>query len=115
MRDRILSVAVEDGELKISIGVDTLSFAIEMDDATITNADAFATALAEALSEESEDGTTPVHLLLDAAAQQAIGNGCEGVELVDGSEEAKEEPPSAQVVDLMAALKASLAAQGKRH
>jgi len=42
--------------------------------------------MVEALGEEDEEGATPVHRLLDRAAQVAIENGCEGVDLTEEGE-----------------------------
>lgn len=46
----------------------------------ITDAKAFAPYLVRALSDESEDGTTPIHKLLDQAICDACEQGAEGVE-----------------------------------
>lgn len=78
-----LKTEVKGGKLVISVGVDTLAFAAQRfydeeafqnsegseDEAEfrIVDADEFAESVLEALEKESEDGTTPVHLLLDAA------------------------------------------------
>ena len=95
MRDRRLEVEVIDGELRISIGVETLKFATEkasdppftwLDEDTeefmcfeIIDADQFAEDVKSALLAEREDGATPVHLLLDAASMSAIEEGSEAV------------------------------------
>ena len=83
-RDQKLTVVIEDGVLRISIGVHALAFATEnapeMCDTNITNPEAFARAvLGELLLEDHEDGRTPVMGLLDGAAWRAIENGAEGV------------------------------------
>lgn len=90
--NRPLTVVVEDGELRISIGIDTLAYAIEMNPDqgdeqrfVITDNAEFADGVAAALQEEEEDGTTPVHLLFDAAAQAAIEAGASGIGLEEGS------------------------------
>ena len=49
-------------------------------DAEITDETVFAQAICDALEDEEEDGSTPVHRLLDAAADSAIEQGCEGIE-----------------------------------
>ena len=85
-----LMVEIAGGRLVISIGVDVLCFAAENcnrfydgenDKYTlkITNKTKFAKEVARALEREEEDGTTPVHLLLDAAFESAVEDGCEGV------------------------------------
>ncbi len=88
--DKPLKVEVKNNILTISIGVDTLVFAVEHGDYDflkinddneqvnkykITNAPGFAKEVALELVQEEEDGTTPVHLLLDAACLKAIENG----------------------------------------
>lgn len=79
-----LDVVVEDGVLKITIGVDTLKYAIEAsptfddDNIKVTDADVFAQAVLDELLQEDEEGTTLVHIMLDGAANQAVENGAEG-------------------------------------
>jgi hypothetical protein len=92
-RNEPLTVDVVGGRLVISIGVETLAFAAvhsewanPWDDAAndyrrmivVTDADLMAREVARALDDEQEDGTTPVHLLLDAAIIAACENGGEG-------------------------------------
>ena len=78
-----LQTEVRGGKLVISIGVETLAFAAQRfydeeamqasegakDEAEfrIVDAGEFAGSVVQALEKEAEDGTTPVHLLLDAA------------------------------------------------
>lgn len=90
-------VYVSGGRLVISIGVDVLasaadnSPAFERDDGDfdkppkyrVTDADVFAAEIALALQDEREDGSTPIHLLLDAAFQAATDDGCDGVDYGD--------------------------------
>lgn len=84
-----LDVSVEDGVLKITIGVETLKWAVEasptFDDCNIkvTDADVFAQAVADELLQEDEEGTTLVHMMLDGAATQAIDQGAEGISVGD--------------------------------
>ena len=52
----------------------------------ITNARAFAKDLVQALNSEEEDGTTPIHRLFDAAMEDAIEQGADGVEECDDDE-----------------------------
>jgi len=88
-----LSVKIAKGVLTISIGMATLANAIRFnpdlaawDEVTgdellseITDVTLFGKELVRALESEEEDGTTPVHLMLDAAALSAIENGAEGI------------------------------------
>ena len=90
-----LKCFIEDGVLVMQIGVECLAHAIklnpdltEYDDKTgewiepeITDADKFAAEVLMALKEESEDGTTLVHIAIDTAAMNAIENGAEGVKM----------------------------------
>jgi hypothetical protein len=95
MRERPLEVSVEDGEIVIRIGVDTLRVAVqscpslERYDADsgnflepiVLDADLFASEVVTELAREEEDGTTVVHQLFDQAFLDAIGNGANGVQM----------------------------------
>lgn len=92
-RNQQLEVKNEDGVLNISIGVDLLVHAITQgsdfwpeDELTVTDADVFASEIARELESEQEDGTTIVHLMLDKAAENALNNGCEGVDEIEDTE-----------------------------
>ena len=91
---RGLEVKLSDGKLIIEIDVPTLCFAAThgpyFDDIVaaadgaeirITNEQEFAKAILSELRQEEEDGTTLVHIMLDKAAEQAVENGAEGIEL----------------------------------
>ncbi|NIJ07264.1 hypothetical protein FHS31_000860 [Sphingomonas vulcanisoli] len=86
-RDQALTVAVEDGRLVISIGIDTLMIAAQggndwVEGTEILDADAFAAEIADRLeNEEQEDGTTDIHLAIDRAVLLAIENGSEAIRL----------------------------------
>lgn len=80
MNDNPLTVEIKDGCLCISIGVKTLAFAITHSpelNLNVTDFEGFAADVARELRDEQEDGTTPVHLLLDEAAAKAVENGSE--------------------------------------
>lgn len=95
MKDSPLRVGIVNGELRISIGVSTLKFAAENSpDPRLTVLDnekdkfmcykvvdenEFAKDVVHALKSEEEDGTTPVHELLDNAIFSAIEDGSLGV------------------------------------
>lgn len=89
MREAPLKTEIKDGLLVISIGVDTLCHAVSagrsygMGEISITDNDVFAGEILQELNDESEDGSTAVHKLLDDAASQAIENGAEGAEYDD--------------------------------
>ena len=81
-----LTVEIKDGRLLIAIGVETLAFAITHNPElkiNVTDPDGFANDLLSNLEREQEDGTTPVHLLLDKAANEAAENGSEFIKLDD--------------------------------
>lgn len=85
MKDSPLKVEIIDGLLSITIGVDTLAFAINNDGKTyegfnVTNAVKFAEDVLHELEREEEDGTTVVHEMLDEAAFAAACNGSEWTE-----------------------------------
>lgn len=84
MRNQPLQVEIKDGRLEITIGVDLMCFAIEHgpmgEGLTITDKDVFAKEVLNALLTEEEDGSTPVHRMLDSAANEACEQGAEGCE-----------------------------------
>lgn len=83
-------------ELRISIGLNTLKTAMEghprhffsADNLTITDWDAVVEAIVGELNREAEDGSTPVHLMLDQAFVDAVEQGCDGVEEIQQESEA---------------------------
>jgi hypothetical protein len=91
--DEPLKVQVVGGRLVITIGIACLAHAIEFDPSLslfneetgefeypeVTDPLVFAQAIDCALSQEEEDGSTPVHRMLDKAALDAIESGAEGV------------------------------------
>jgi hypothetical protein len=96
-RKEPLRVEIRKGVLSIMIGVETLGHAIELspkleryndesedfDHPVIVNADVFAKEIMVELSREEEDGTTPVHRMLDSVAMFAIEQGASGVRMPD--------------------------------
>lgn len=80
-----LSVKIEDGQLKISIGIALLAFAVQGQDQWpeefyVSDIREFAKSMARQLQREEEDGTTPVHRMLDAAADEVLEQGDDGVD-----------------------------------
>ena len=81
-----LEAVIENGELRISIGVDTLCFAVEtgrgygLGDITITDKQVFIQDILNEINREAEDGSTMVHQMLDKATSDAIENGAQGAE-----------------------------------
>lgn len=83
-RDTPLTIEIVDDVLTISIGVATLAYAVQQGDVwegmpKIVDADVFARDVKDELEREDEEGTNPVHELLDAAAVRAVGEGSLGV------------------------------------
>lgn len=87
-----LKVGIEAGRLVISIGITTLGNAIvgpgspikkDVPHAKITDHAAFARQVVTALNSEAEDGTTPVHKLLDDVAATFLENGADGIDFGD--------------------------------
>lgn len=88
-----LDVAIKKNKLVISIGVGALAFAVSQGEwaydgigdayrLRITDAPAFAKLILDELCvEDGDSGLTPVHRLLDAAAEKAAESGGEGYEL----------------------------------
>jgi hypothetical protein len=90
--ERPLSVKVDRGQLVIRIGINTLAFCAERcprfydhekHDADgsyvrVTDKAELAKDIARALQHEQEDGTTPLHILLDDAIEYAYGDGSLG-------------------------------------
>lgn len=87
--DSQLSVEINDNQLVITIGKETLLHAIEtgrsygLGDITITDKDLFLTELVRELKAEGEDGSTLIHEALDQAVSNALENGAEGAEFDD--------------------------------
>lgn len=80
-----LSVVIEGGQLKISIGIALLAFAVQSQDSwpeefAVVDLREFAKSMARQLQREEEDGTTPVHRMLDAAADEVLERGDDGVD-----------------------------------
>ncbi|TIT80135.1 MAG: hypothetical protein E5W57_04180 [Mesorhizobium sp.] len=84
-----LQIEVIGGRLVISIGVGALAFAVQHadnqwpEDIYITDPYEFAKDVARQLRAEAEDGTTPVHVMLDRAAVEASAQGSEGTDYGD--------------------------------
>jgi len=84
-KDSLLNVEISDDALKIKIGTEVLFAACGqgrsygLGDVTITDKELFLSELVRELKTESEDGSTPIHLMLDQAVTDALENGAEGV------------------------------------
>lgn len=90
-KKQALKVRLSKGVLSISIGIDTLAFCAEQHPdvwlpetdksrIVVSNAFKFAKEVKIALEQEEEDGTTPVHSMLDNAILTAWESGCEGLD-----------------------------------
>lgn len=94
-RDESLEITIKGGRLVMSIGVDTLVNAYHgmfcppydesRDEVKITDVNVFAKEVLGALQAEEEDGSNPVHRLLDNAMIHAIEQGCDGVEFAEAT------------------------------
>jgi hypothetical protein len=90
-KNQKLKVEIKNNTLIISIGVSTLAKAIKIGSGLfededidgkfkIVNENKFAKSILSELQDEDEIGTTLVHTMLDKAGENAIENGCEGIE-----------------------------------
>lgn len=94
-RKKSLEIRIDGDQLQISIGIDTLCFAVEVGlnadlekvKWAITDNDLFVKSIMRRLEDEEEDGTTPIHRTLDTAARKALEQGDEGIEAIPVSRE----------------------------
>jgi len=106
-KDRPLKTRVTNGVLRIEIGVNTLAECIAVGNAfhkcdnsakqyirdfAIIDAVQFARDIARELEAEKEDGSSPLSMLFDQAAQSAIDDGSLGVEFDQQIEFEKKSP-----------------------
>lgn len=90
-RDKGLDIEMHRGVITISIGINALSQALtqgfeqRLDPIKVTNVNDFIDGVLRQLTWEEEDGSTVVHSMFDLAAERAIHDGCDGVEV--GEEE----------------------------
>lgn len=100
-KDSTLKVAVEDGEIRISVGIETMLIVcggelIATADYSnpgmfrVTDSAGFADDVRRELEREEEDGTTPVHRMLDMALNEAVESGSEHVQEVEEDEDNEE-------------------------
>lgn len=97
-RDTLPKAIIIDGLVVISVGVDYLKHQAEnmnttyrgFDEETkddlslvVTDVDVFASHVVDELNRQEEDGTTPIHQMLDKAYDEALEQGAEGVK-IDG-------------------------------
>lgn len=82
MAAKTLECGIEDGDLVIRCNMAHLAFLATRCDGTadmvVEDPHALALDVAKELMEESDDGTTPIHLMIDAALVAAMENGSEG-------------------------------------
>lgn len=78
-----LQVKREGDMVHITIGVELLAFAVsstpELEDIEITDTEIFVDEIINYLMMEEEDGATGLHRAFDAAALDAVENGCNGI------------------------------------
>lgn len=82
-----LEVKIVNGALQITIGIGILCHAVQAGESTgwpddwhIEDIPTFASEIVRELRHEEEDGTTPVHRMLDAAANSALEDGAGGID-----------------------------------
>ncbi len=88
----LLNVAVTDGVLNISIGVDALKTSIESGELDISasgvfvinDLKSFMVDFVHELNSESATGTTVIHEMFDVAALKSLENGGAGCDIDDG-------------------------------
>jgi len=82
MAAKTLECGIEGGDLVIRCNMAHLAFLATRCDGTadmvVEDPHALALDVAKELMEESDDGTTPIHLMIDAALVAAMENGSEG-------------------------------------
>jgi len=89
LKEKPLTLVIEDDQLKISIGVDQLQHACEIGraygngDIQITDQDEFLSGLVRELEREDEDGGTLLHRAFDSAVSEMLESGERGVDLLD--------------------------------
>jgi hypothetical protein len=79
---------IKDGNIIIQLPVRNLKMAVKgyvdadfgLDPFVVTDSKAFAKGVVRALNEEEEDGRSPIHRMFDAAFEQALADGSDGVE-----------------------------------
>jgi len=81
------------GDIEMGVGMNVLAFAAEnhpdfwdgesgldVPNIKITDRQEFARAVADAINDEAEDGSTLLTRMLDAAIAKAVEDGCDGVD-----------------------------------
>lgn len=90
-RKTVLRCRVVKDTLTIEIGIDTLKVAAQQHEGfwqpftdkcalVVSNPKQFAQAVKGKLLDEAEDGSTPLHILLDKAIMEAVEYGCDGLD-----------------------------------
>lgn len=79
-RNQLLKYEIKEGVVNISIGADLLVHAVThgwrwSEDWTVTDKDLFVKAIVEAMQNEQEDGSHPIHSVFDTAAETAMEYG----------------------------------------
>ena len=90
-----LSVTIQDHQIVIRIGIDTLEFAARAENggslgegAKVANRKAFAREIVhELINEEEEDGSNLVHRMFDKAIDRLAENGAECLEFAENGKE----------------------------
>ncbi|MGL4710361.1 MAG: hypothetical protein ACRCWH_19335 [Aeromonas veronii] len=97
-REQLLFASVGGDCLNISIGINAIAHAVTagpggIGGITVTDADAFSKALVGGLLREEEDGSTPVHRMIDEVAEQLAEDGeTAGIHFDDEDGDEDEDP-----------------------
>jgi len=89
MKNKQMTIKIENGELVITIGVDIIKHAVTvgraygLGDVKITDDKKFLNALCRELLREDEDGTTRIHRAFDDAVSDLLEDPDGGVDFVD--------------------------------
>lgn len=88
MENNAATAVIEDGNIVIRLPFSHIPHGVKAGcdlgyihgDWRVTNPEVFAKEMVRALNDEDEQGTTPIHRLLDEATNEAIESGAEGIE-----------------------------------
>lgn len=79
---------LSDGEIIIRIPASYVRHSVSVmdyfeDGARVTNTKTFCSEILRTLNQETEDGTTLIHTMLDSAIEEAVEQGAEGIHVYD--------------------------------
>ena len=94
-KERWADAHIDDGVIVIRVPISVLPDALHQNpradwsDVTVRDPVGFAVDVVRELNREAEDGSTPIHLMFDAAMSEAIEQGSEHAELPTDHQEPK--------------------------